>query len=129
MEALYDELQQSIEKLNSEFEIKYSTLISKTKELNDITDELESMHKATGGITGATCNITNMIKQTNMRETIEMIISDFQKTINPLIEDLNTISNTAEKLQQAEQTYSVQNKVTMTSVRSVKTILSITKNF
>ncbi|KAF4111663.1 hypothetical protein G5714_008694 [Onychostoma macrolepis] len=64
----------------------------------------------TGGVTGAVCNITNMIKQKNLRQTIEKIINDFQNTINPMIEHMNAISNTIEELQQAEQAYSVQNK-------------------
>ncbi|XP_058639049.1 uncharacterized protein LOC131544680 [Onychostoma macrolepis] len=172
LEALNDQLQRSIKKLNSEFDKNHSTLISKVKELNGITDELESMHKATtvgslvgssmgaaggiaaltglalsfftfgvslavtgvglavgitGGVTGAVCNITNMIKQKNLRQTIEKIINDFQNTINPMIEHMNAISNTIEELQQAEQAYSVQNKVIVTSVRSVKTILSVTR--
>ncbi len=78
----------------------------------------------TGGVTGAVCNITNMIKQKNLRQTIVKIINDFQNTINPMIEHLSAISNTIKELQQA---YSVQNKVILTSVRSTKTLLSITK--
>ncbi len=172
LEALTDQLQRNIKKLNSGFDKNHSTLINKVKELNGITDELESVHKATtvgslvgssmgaaggiaaltglalsfftfgaslvvsgvglavgiaGGVTGAVCNITNMIKQTNLRQTIEKIINDFQNTINPMIEHLSAISNTIKELQQAKQAYSVQNKVILTSVRSAKTLLSITK--
>ncbi|XP_067254973.1 apolipoprotein L3-like [Chanodichthys erythropterus] len=82
-----------------------------------------------GGVTGATYNIINMILQDNLRGNIENIIKDFQRTINPMIEHLNEISKTIEKLQQEEQTYSVLNKAIMTSVRSVKTVSSITKLF
>ncbi|KAL1250555.1 hypothetical protein QQF64_018351 [Cirrhinus molitorella] len=155
LEALNDQLQESIKKLNSDFDKKHSTLISKIKDLNDITNELESIHKATtvgslvgssvgaaggiaalvglalsfftfgaslaitgvgvavgiaGGVTGAACNITNMINQNNMRHTIENIIKDFQNTINPVIQHLSQVSKITEVLQQAKQTYSVQNK-------------------
>ncbi|XP_052458911.1 apolipoprotein L3-like [Carassius gibelio] len=171
-EALSGTLQQSIKGLNSEFDKKHSGLVRNIKELNDITDELESVHKNTtvgslvgstlgatggitalvglalapftfggslavsaigavvgisGGVTGAACNITNMIKQKNLRETIMKIVEDFQNTLNPIIKHLSTISNTIEELQQVEQMFSVENKAIMTSVRSVKTISSITK--
>ncbi|XP_056592996.1 apolipoprotein L2-like [Triplophysa dalaica] len=80
-----------------------------------------------GGVTGATCNIINIFKQKKLRETIENIIKDFQKTINPMIQHLNTITNKIEELQQEGQKYSVLNKTIMTSVRSVKTFSSIGK--
>ncbi|XDV53580.1 hypothetical protein PO909_022051, partial [Leuciscus waleckii] len=80
-----------------------------------------------GGITGATANITNMIQQKKLRATIEEIIKDFQNTINPMIDHLNKISKTIEELQKAEQEFSVVNKAIMTSVRSLKTVSSITK--
>ncbi|KAI7793387.1 putative serine/threonine-protein kinase Nek11-like [Triplophysa rosa] len=172
LEEINDELQQSIKGLNSEFNKNHLTLISKIKELKDVTKELEDMHKSTttgslvgssigvaggvialaglglsfftfgaslalsaiggavgiaGGVTGATFNIINMFQQNKRRETIENIINAFQKTINPMIEHLNTISNKIQELQQEGQNYSVRNKTIMTSVRSVKTISSITK--
>lgn len=80
-----------------------------------------------GGITGAASNITNMIQQNKLRETIKKIIEDFQKTIQPMVEHLNKISKTVEELQEAEQAFTVVNKAIMTGVRSVKTVSSITK--
>lgn len=80
-----------------------------------------------GRVTGATFNIINMFKQKKLCETIENIIKDFQKTINPMIQHLNTITNKIEELQQEGQKYSVLNKTIMTSVRSVKTCSSIGK--
>lgn len=127
----------SIEELKSEYDRNHHTLIDQIKELNDTTDELESMHKnytvgslvgssigaaggiasiagvclapftlgaslaltgvgvvagVAGGLTGATSNITNVIKQNNLRETIEKIIDDFQNTVKPMIELLNKIT-------------------------------------
>ncbi|XP_057177513.1 uncharacterized protein LOC130546331 isoform X2 [Triplophysa rosa] len=174
LEEINDELQQSIMGLNSEFNKNHPTLISKIKELKDVTKELEDMHKSTtkgslfgsklgvaggvtalaglglsfftfgaslafsaaviggavgiaGGVTGAKYNITNMIQQKKLRETIENIINDFQKTINPMIEHLNAISNKIQELQQEGQNYSALHKTIMTSVKSMKTISSITK--
>lgn len=80
-----------------------------------------------GGVTGATCNITNMIKQKTLRGTIEKIINDFQETIKPVNQHLETISIKIEELQKEGQNYSVLNKAMMTSVRSVKTVSSIMK--
>lgn len=80
-----------------------------------------------GGVTGAASNITNMIKQKNLRATIEKIIEDFQKTIQPIVEHLNKISTTVVELQKAEQEFTVVNKAIKTGVRSVKTVSSITK--
>ncbi|XP_048037635.1 apolipoprotein L3-like isoform X1 [Megalobrama amblycephala] len=56
LEALSDELQQSTGELNSEFVKKHPILISKIKELNDITNDLEIMHKGTtvGSLVGST---------------------------------------------------------------------------
>ncbi len=50
-----------------------------------------------GGFTGGASNITNAIKQKNLRETIQKIINDFLSTINPMIELLNKIGNITEK--------------------------------
>ncbi|RXN34354.1 hypothetical protein ROHU_014980 [Labeo rohita] len=54
-EELSDELQQSIEKLNSEYNRNHKTLADQIKKLNNITEELESMHKNTtrGSLVGA----------------------------------------------------------------------------
>uniref|UniRef100_A0A671TDU2 Uncharacterized protein n=1 Tax=Sinocyclocheilus anshuiensis TaxID=1608454 RepID=A0A671TDU2_9TELE len=56
-----------------------------------------------GGATGATFSITNMIKQKNLRQTIEKIINDFQNTINPMIQLLSAISNSTEVIEQLEK--------------------------
>uniref|UniRef100_A0A672LM16 Uncharacterized protein n=1 Tax=Sinocyclocheilus grahami TaxID=75366 RepID=A0A672LM16_SINGR len=62
-----DELQRSIMELNSEFDEKFPTLNHKIKELNDVTDDLESMHKATtvgslsGSVIGAAAGITALV--------------------------------------------------------------------
>uniref|UniRef100_A0A672LCJ9 Uncharacterized protein n=1 Tax=Sinocyclocheilus grahami TaxID=75366 RepID=A0A672LCJ9_SINGR len=56
-----------------------------------------------GGVTGATFSITNMIKQKNLRQTIEKIINDFQNTINPMIQLLSAISNSTEAIEQLEK--------------------------
>ncbi|XP_056593411.1 apolipoprotein L2-like isoform X2 [Triplophysa dalaica] len=80
-----------------------------------------------GGFIGAIFNRKNMVQQKKLRETIENIIKDFQKTINPMIQHLNTITNKIDELQQEGQKYSVLNKTLMTSVRSVKTCSSIGK--
>ncbi|KAF4111659.1 apolipoprotein L3-like [Onychostoma macrolepis] len=67
LEALNDELQRSIKELNSGFDEKFPTLNRKIKELNDVTDELQSMHKATtvgslsGGVIGAAAGITALV--------------------------------------------------------------------
>ncbi len=81
----------------------------------------------TGGLIGAASNITNMYKQKNMRQTIENVINDFQNTIDPMIEHLNTISETIENLQKAEHMYSLKNKAILTSVKALKTASSISK--
>lgn len=66
-EALNDELQRSIKELNSGFDEKFSSLNRKIKELHDVTDELQSMHKATtvgslsGGVIGAAAGITALV--------------------------------------------------------------------
>ncbi|XP_039520135.1 uncharacterized protein LOC120474046 [Pimephales promelas] len=172
LEALNDELQGSIKKLNSDFDEKHSTLQKKIKKLKDITADLESCHSSTtmwsligssagvaggvtalvglglsffsfgiplavsavgvaagvaGGITGATANIINMVKQGNLRETIKNTITDFQNTIQPMIENLNKISETAVEIQNVGKEFSVQKKAIMTGVRSVKTASSVTK--
>lgn len=80
-----------------------------------------------GGVTGATSNITNIVQQNNLRETIEKIINDFQNTINPIIKHLNTMCTTIEELQQMEQMYSAADKIKLTSVRSVKMVVGLTK--
>ncbi|XP_048066900.1 apolipoprotein L2-like [Megalobrama amblycephala] len=174
-EDLSDKLHQSIKKLNTEYNRNHQTLKDLIKKLNDITDELESMHKNTtmgslvgasigaaggltllgialapftfgasiaitgaagvtamgvgvaGGVIGAASNITNMFKQSNKRQTIEEIINDFQNTINPMIQHLNTISETIEKLEKIEPMYSHQNKALLTSVKALKTISSVKK--
>ncbi|KAF4100922.1 uncharacterized protein LOC131525862 isoform X2 [Onychostoma macrolepis] len=174
-EDLSNELLQSIEKLNSEYNRNHKILTDQIKKLDDITKELESMHKnttkgslfgasigalggitllgialapftfgasiavtgaagvtamgvgVTGGVIGAACNITNMYKQKNMRQTIENIINDFKNTADPMIEHLNTISETIENLQKVENMYSLQNKAILTSVKAVKTTSSIFK--
>uniref|UniRef100_A0A8C1TMI4 Apolipo L3-like protein n=1 Tax=Cyprinus carpio TaxID=7962 RepID=A0A8C1TMI4_CYPCA len=130
-------MQRSIQELYSEFDEKFPTLNGKIKELNDVTNELESMHKATtvgslsgtvigaatgiaavvgvflvpftfgvslavagvgaaSAVTSTTCNITNMIKQKNLRQTIEKITDDIQNMLNPIIEHLKTISDIME---------------------------------
>ncbi|XDV19441.1 hypothetical protein PO909_024911 [Leuciscus waleckii] len=144
LEALNDDLQRSIDGLNSEFDQNHQTLIGQIKELNDITNELEYVHKATtvgslvgssvglaggiaalvgfflapftlgaslaltvggtvaglaGGVTGGASNITNMVKQKTLRETIEKITIDFLNRIEPMIKHLNTINTTIEELQ------------------------------
>ncbi|RXN32355.1 apolipo L3-like protein [Labeo rohita] len=57
-----------------------------------------------GGATIATCTITNMIKQKNLRETIEKIINDAQNTIKSMIEQLSKISDNIEETEQLEET-------------------------
>uniref|UniRef100_A0A671KNS4 Uncharacterized protein n=1 Tax=Sinocyclocheilus anshuiensis TaxID=1608454 RepID=A0A671KNS4_9TELE len=152
LEDLSDELQQSIEKLNSGFNRNHKTLTDQIKNLKDIIKELESMHKKTtkgsllgasigaaGGIAllgialapftfGASIAITGAAGVTAMGVgTIEKIINDFQSTIDPMIEHLNTISETIENLQKVENMYSLQNKAILTSVKALKTASSISK--
>ncbi|RXN09850.1 apolipo L3-like protein [Labeo rohita] len=144
-----DELKNLIKELNSDFEKNHPTLTDQIKKLQNITDELESIHKKTtvgslagaalgaaggiasiaglclapftfgaslaltgvgaaagivGGATIATCTITNMIKQKNLRETIEKIINDAQNTIKSMIEQLSKISDNIEETEQLEET-------------------------
>ncbi|RXN12687.1 apolipo L3-like protein [Labeo rohita] len=147
--AFNDELKNLIKELNSDFEKNHPTLTGQIKKLQNITDELESIHKKTtegslagaalgaaggitsiaglclapftfgaslaltgagaavgivGGATGATCTITNMIKQKNLRETIEKIISDVQNTVKSIIEQLIKINDNIEETGQLEET-------------------------
>ncbi|KAL0154021.1 hypothetical protein M9458_050680 [Cirrhinus mrigala] len=145
--AFNDELKNLIKELNSDFEKNHPTLTDQIKKVQNITDELKSMHKKTtvgsltgaalgaaggitaglflapitfgaslaltgagaaaeivGGATGATCTITNMIKQKNLRETIEKIISDAQNTIKSMIKQLSKISDNIEEIEQLKET-------------------------
>ncbi|KAK9978939.1 hypothetical protein ABG768_020675 [Culter alburnus] len=149
MSQMTTELKRSIAELKSEFNRNHQTLTKLIKDLNDITDELESMHKNTttgslvgssigaaggiasiaglalapftfgaslvltgvgaaagvaGGVTGGASNITNAIKQKNLRETIEKIINDFLSTINPMFELLNKIGNITMKIEFLKKT-------------------------
>ncbi|XP_058608478.1 apolipoprotein L domain-containing protein 1-like isoform X2 [Onychostoma macrolepis] len=56
-----------------------------------------------GGATGAICNYRNNTEQKRLRETIEEITSDFQNTINAMLEILRTIINSTEDIQQLVQ--------------------------
>uniref|UniRef100_A0A8C2L090 Uncharacterized protein n=1 Tax=Cyprinus carpio TaxID=7962 RepID=A0A8C2L090_CYPCA len=133
------------EELKSEYDRNHPTLIGQIKKLNDITDEIESVHKSaavgslvgssvgavggitalaglalapftlgaslslttvgvvagvTGGVTSAVSKLINMLKQKNLRPTVENIISDFLKTIKPMTEHLNIISKITADIQQ-----------------------------
>ncbi|XP_051565731.1 serine/threonine-protein kinase Nek3-like [Myxocyprinus asiaticus] len=56
-----------------------------------------------GGATGAASNITNMVKQKNLRQSIQEIINDYQNTINPMVEHLNKICSSLEAIQQVQK--------------------------
>ncbi|XP_050958934.1 uncharacterized protein LOC127160327 isoform X2 [Labeo rohita] len=56
-----------------------------------------------GGATGTICNIINDTQQKHLRETIEKITSDFQNTINAMFENVSTIINSTEDIQQLVQ--------------------------
>ncbi|KAK9971330.1 hypothetical protein ABG768_024703 [Culter alburnus] len=160
----------SIEELKSEYDRNHQTLNRIIKELNDLTDEVESVHKnstvgslvgssigaaggiaalaglafspftfgaslaltgagavagVAGGVTGAASNITNVIKQKNLRETIEKIINDFQNTVKPMIELLSEINNDTEDIDLMEQT---SNKhICQRAARSAVEVIKIVK--
>ncbi|XP_048011680.1 apolipoprotein L3-like isoform X1 [Megalobrama amblycephala] len=59
---------------------------------------------AAGGVTGGASNITNTIKQKNLRETIEKIVNDFLNTINPMFELLNKIGAITENIKLLKET-------------------------
>lgn len=161
----FDTFKRTIEELKSEYDRNLPTLIGQIKKLNDITDEIESVHKSatvgslvgstfgavggitalaglalapftlgaslsltavgvvagvTGGVTSAASNLTNMLKQRNLRPTLEKIISDFLETIKPMTEHLNIISDITADIQQ--------NKLQIqTSVRGFADLLKIVK--
>lgn len=54
---------------------------------------------AGAAVTGTACTVTNMIKQNNLRQTIKKITDDFQNIINPIINQLKTISVIIEEIQ------------------------------
>ncbi|XP_059411142.1 uncharacterized protein LOC132144597 isoform X1 [Carassius carassius] len=56
-----------------------------------------------GGATGVICNSINNSEQKRLRETLEKITSDFQDTINAMLEILNKIINSTEDIQQLVQ--------------------------
>ncbi len=56
-----------------------------------------------GGATGTICNYRNNTEQKRLRENIEKITSDFQNTINAMLEILSTINNSTEDIQQLVQ--------------------------
>ncbi len=56
-----------------------------------------------GGTTGTICNYRNNTEQKRLRENIEKITSDFQNTINAMLEILSTIINSTEDIQQLVQ--------------------------
>ncbi|XP_067297411.1 apolipoprotein L3-like [Pseudorasbora parva] len=58
---------------------------------------------AAGGLTGIVSNSINTDQQTNLRETIEKITSDFLNTIKVMTESLNTINNSTEDIRQMVQ--------------------------
>ncbi|XP_051981610.1 probable serine/threonine-protein kinase nek2 [Xyrauchen texanus] len=55
-----------------------------------------------GGATGAASNITNMVKQKNLRQSIQEIINNYQNTINPIVEHLNKICSSLNAIQQMQ---------------------------
>ncbi len=59
--------------------------------------------RAAGGATGAICSYRNNTEQKRLRENIEKITSDFQNTINAMLEILRTIINSTEDIQQLVQ--------------------------
>ncbi len=56
-----------------------------------------------GGATGTICNYRNNTEQKRLRENIKKISSDFQNTINAMLEILSTIINSTEDIQQLVQ--------------------------
>lgn len=56
-----------------------------------------------GGAKSAKNNITNMNQQKKLRQTIEKITSDFQNTVNPMIQLLSTIHSILQEIEQLEK--------------------------
>ncbi|XP_052444545.1 apolipoprotein L3-like isoform X2 [Carassius gibelio] len=79
----------------------------------------------TGGVTSAASNFTNMLKQRNLRPTVEKIICDFLETIKPMTERLSIISYITEDIQQNNE---ILNKLKFqTPVRGFDDVLKIVK--